>query len=301
MPNFLDLPREIRDLIYGFALTSPTSRYLVTLQKSRPIPKLPPTSIRLQPCNLFIRRPVRAPSPPNMALQRTCKQVHAETLEWIWEHNIIVFASVIDTAAILKRMGQQLSRKIRKVVLHIDQGWNQDKSALVRALRMLASRTRKGELREVALVLDIRKEKVMPNSPLAYSIIGGEAAMKRAHNTIFWLRKGGAAGWDHAKVKRTLEVRYDPTSFNFNDYTNVDDYYDILDTILADCHHAWGGKVIAGGEVVYDNGVKVAEIPPSPPPAGKRMYWKNMDYSFRNEPHWQFHSTMDPPMPELTA
>lgn len=302
MPNFLDLPREIRDLIYGFALTSPTSRYLVTLQKNRPIPKLPPTSIRLQPCHLFIRRPVRPSSPPNMALQRTCKQIHTETIEWIWEHNIIVFANASDTTAILKRMGQQLSRKIQKVVLHIDQGWNQDKSSLVRALSMLASRTRKGELHELGLVLDIRKEKVMPNSPLAYSIIGGEDAMKRARNTLYWLRKGAAAGWEHSKVKRTLEVRYDPRSFNFNDYTDVDGYYDILDTILADCHHAWGGKVIAGGEVVYDSGVKIAEIPPSPPSAGKRIYWeKTMDYSFLNEPHWQFHSTMNPPMPELTA
>jgi hypothetical protein len=302
MPNFLDLPREIRDLIYGFALTSPTSRYLVTLQKNRALPKLPPTSIRLQPCNVFIRRSVRAPSPPNMALQRACRQVHAETIEWIWEHNIIVFANASDTLVILKRMGQQLSRKIRKVVLHIDQGWNQDKSTLVKALSMLASRTRKGELHEVGLVLDIRKEKVMPNSPLAHSIMGGEAETKRAKNTVYWLKKGAAAGWHHAKVKRTLDVRYDPRSFNFNDYTDADDYYDILDTILADCHHAWGGQVICAGKVVYETGLKVAEIPRAPPSAGKKLYReKNIDFSFLEEPHWQFHSTMDPPMPELTA
>jgi hypothetical protein len=167
---------------------------------------------------------------------------------------------------------------------------------------MLASQTRKGELRELGLVLDITKEKVMPNSPLAYSIMGGEATNKEARNTVYWLEKGAAAGWERAKVKRTLEVRYNPRSFNFDDNTNVDGYYGILDSILADCHHAWGGKVICAGEVIYDNGAKVAEIPPAPPSAGKRYYWeKNADYSFLNEPHWQYHSTMDTPMAELTA
>jgi len=257
--SFLDLPREIRDAIYGLALTSPTSYYLLTLHGTLPIPRLPwLTGVRFQPCTPAFKRPFGSNPPPNMALQRTSQQIYAETYDWIWRHNTVMFASASATIAILKHMGQGVSRQIQKVLIHIDQGWNRDKTLLVKALRMLASRTQRGELREVGLVLDLRKEIVLPTRRLPYNVIRAQTARKRHKDTLYWLEKGAAAGWQACRVKRTLDVLHDPGCDD--PACDHQGYFENLDIVVMDCHIAWGGNVTCNGDMIWDDYAKVREI-----------------------------------------
>jgi hypothetical protein len=271
--SFLDLPREIRDIIYGLALTSSTSHYLLTLYKPPPIPRLPSlTSVRFQPCNPRFKRSFGLTERPNLALQRTSQQIHAETQDWIWRHNTILFASANDTIAILKHMGQSASRQIQKVLIRIDVGWNRDKTTLVKALNMLASRTRRGELREVGLLLDLAREIVLPSRHLPYEVVRTQTARKRHKDTVYWLEKGAAAGWEAGKVKRTLDIRHNPGCDDPN--CTHGGYFETLEIVVMDCHLAWGGSVSCNGDLIWDDGAKVGEISKTMPAGryARRVY-----------------------------
>lgn len=270
--SFLDLPREIRDIIYGLVLTSPTSHYLLTLHKTPPMRRLPSiTRVHFQPCNRHFKRLPTPFTPPNLALQSTSKQIHLEARDWFWNSNTILFSCAEDTIAVLKHMGQSASRQIQKVLINIDKGWHADKTSLVKALSMLASRTRRGELREVTLVLNLSKVAVMSRNPFEHQVYDGfNTQNKRLENTIYWLEKGARAGWEAGKVKRTLEIRHDPAWFKYD--WDDEEYFEALEGMVMDCHHAWRGKLTCNEELVWDNGVKVRGISRAKPPLDMRKY-----------------------------
>jgi hypothetical protein len=178
--SFLDLPRELRDLIYVHCLESPTGHIIAHLHKSReasskasskqhlrgPLkyPRGPPKfslHLQLQPCDARTLAPVPAALPLAVALMSTCRQIHSETAGILWSRNVLCLEAPESAIQVFKHMGQSASRMVQRVRLYVKAkagAFREEK--LAKSMSMLASRARRGNLHELDVVLmyDVRKE-----------------------------------------------------------------------------------------------------------------------------------------------
>ena len=85
-PSFLDLPRELRDLVYLFALRMPGAIFIYSLDPYSARPKIRAKVVRNKDEGPFEPTPIGKSMP--MALLRSCRQVHAESAEVLYRKNI---------------------------------------------------------------------------------------------------------------------------------------------------------------------------------------------------------------------
>lgn len=165
------------------------------------------------------------------------------------------------------------------VSLRINEAFGPDKSTLGKALSMLASRTRKGELWNVRLVFEVCDFR------LGHGVLLGEDdtddAFTYHNNLLDGLRTGEQAGWAmlHAdkdkevekgwgtatgpergkrKVERTLLFECDVKQMGLDWPDNL--WKDNIDIVASELHCAWGGKLICNGAPVWEDHVKIGEV-----------------------------------------
>jgi hypothetical protein len=261
--SFLDLPREVRDIIYSEFFTSPTSHLLIELHmKPRTFRQASSRGIRLQPClpTSPLPRSDSLPYPVPTALERTCQQIYSETHDLLWEYNTICFESPWDVMPILKHMGQRASRLIQRANFHIGMWWALRSKEFRQALCMLASRTRQGNLREVRLVLHASTGATYMLSRFrerGHSMVLMRAKFETLQRS---LRAGGDLVWAKG-ILRCLYLEWD--------HVETSDFRDcfktipkqLIEEVAMDFHHAWGGKLICGGVLVWNDYEKVGQVP----------------------------------------
>jgi hypothetical protein len=152
--SFLDLPREIRDQIYGYVLISPGG-----LVEPRIYPRLFPANKKSAPQFSLNADPLSdsvTTESISLSLPRTCRQIYNETHGLFWRNNTFYFSTfypfgtsmgVIKT---LKMMGQTSSRLITSVTINMQYISGQYKT-LGKVLQVLASRARHGAFRKLEL------------------------------------------------------------------------------------------------------------------------------------------------------
>lgn len=288
--SLLDLPREIRDIIYDYALISPTGYVTPFLCKKVPhiparkkpgrtdSPKAnfqPYVRLHLVPCEsaYYPGSSVHTSSNPDLecgcslpdtisghelplaySLPQACKQIQAETDGVFWKHNAICFSNTQTFPVIMKHMGQTQSRKIRGVQLTIDP-IHLNAEGFARAIKKLASRTRLGSLERIE-VAAIGFSHWFRNGSIQDAI---EDSMR---NSVLChaLAKAQDADWardkGEIKVERTLLV----CCYGLQDGTTVVPRtlpWETTDRTLERLHTSWGGKLIFNEELVWENGLPI--------------------------------------------
>jgi hypothetical protein len=163
--SFLDLPREIRDIIYEHALVSPTGYVTpVDNKSSRPL------RWSLHAVNVVGDFVVNGSSTNHkeefiiedavlkvdkngtvsLSLSRTCRQIREETSHIALSNNIVAFKNVPSMTRVLKSMGQAPSRLITSVQLPLTCRYYR---TLSKAFALLKSRARHGCFQKLYLVI----------------------------------------------------------------------------------------------------------------------------------------------------
>lgn len=288
--SFLELPREIRDIIYNYALISPTGYVAPFLCKK--LPRVPPrqkpgrkghvkclekptirlhlvpcesasnpgtsvhkTSDQALQCGCRLSTPTMgAELPLAFSLPRTCRQIQAETEGVFWEHNTICFPNIGKFPEIMRHMGQTPSRKIRSVQLTIDPARLMSE-AFARATKKLASRTRFGDMEHIEVAL-LGFSKMFRNGTVHEAVEDSSNNNTLCHT----LRKAQHSDWardkDEKKVRRIMLVDCE----NLHGGTTVVPRYlpwETPEKTLERLHSAWGGKLIFNGDLIWEDGKRV--------------------------------------------
>ena len=224
--SLLDLPREIRDIIYDHALVSPTGYVM------------PFSSRRSQPPRFSIYTASDHAEPDHdsvcfssddhvlsISLQRTCRQVYQETAGLFWSNSFLFIDPPI-AARTIKSMGQISSRQIKSISVSVEP---QDWKTLPKLFALLTSRARHGHFE--ALRLDLQRT--------VLKVLNLWALM------------------DSPRYDEMLEILRDVSKeCNFQRSFRVEKGFlpeeAELDTIR-DLHLAFGGRMFYGGQLLWDN------------------------------------------------
>ncbi|KAL6704285.1 hypothetical protein ACN47E_008349 [Coniothyrium glycines] len=121
---FMELPAEIRNMIYTYTLTFPEGIHFVPARKHmrRTVERITPTTmskasnwngVRL---NNRLRKESNAPVPLNTSLLYVCKQIHQETREILYS-NEFVFSNSLVLYSFLVNLGPSRSKSLRRLRL----------------------------------------------------------------------------------------------------------------------------------------------------------------------------------------
>jgi hypothetical protein len=234
--SFLDLPREIRDQIYGYVLISPGG-----LVEPRIYPRLFPANKKSAPQFSLNTVPLSdsvTTESISLCLPRTCHQIYNETYGLFWRHNTFYFSTfypfgtsmgVIKT---LKMMGQTSSRLITSVTINMQYISGQYKT-LGKVLQVLASRARHGAFRKLELEWRYSEFIMVPDYD----------------GLLHGLNQGSEA----CKYERIIRLPDDePGSETWRRH---------LDTVAKDLHSAFGGKLFWGKMLLWENYQRRGELP----------------------------------------
>lgn len=230
--SFHDLPREIRDEIYSYALY-PTG--ILTLKPSK-IPK----KLILEPsiCNSKNGRVTPVGKPINALLIAASRQIHRETRDLLWACNEIYFPTSRSLIQGFRTLGQSTSRRVAHVRLTI-----QFEAEVRKALAMLASRGRKGDLKRVTLVVPAFDQTASVRDPSIRS--------PRYDDFLDALREMVAAG---VKIEKTIEVKSFFLWRRKNDQRSTglrETHRHIGEQAIYELHCAWGGRLICNGSLFF--------------------------------------------------
>jgi hypothetical protein len=273
---FLDLPREIRDMIYSYALTSPSgymapvlSKHGLSLGSSKcNNSRSPSHRLLLIPCNSK-GEALHGCEDPKVLAQRSRdtalasflpivnRQIYGETSHLLWGTNALLCTDPKTLVIAMKHMGQAASRRVERVLLRFNPFYPEDTN---KAFSMLASRSRSGRLRDVTLVPDLCSMWLRAQrGPWERRL-----EIKSSMALFETLQRGAALGWgpkaddggSHLVVRRLVV-----------DYSRVGyvEFWDMLDPsgiepIGKELHGAWGGELVVNGACIWKDFKRVAMI-----------------------------------------
>ena len=168
--HFLDLPREIRDEIYGyvFATTGLIEVVAVRYDKKDPIrtsSSNAPLVLKQKTFNSDNEavQVVNGAGEVNISLtlMSTCWQIYQETRPYFWSRNTFYFdtlaapqgslTTLVDPRKLFKSMGQYVSRLVTSITFNMPAD-AEGVSHLPRVLGYLSSRSRRGDFKRLELV-----------------------------------------------------------------------------------------------------------------------------------------------------
>ncbi|KAI9050499.1 hypothetical protein LZ554_005661 [Drepanopeziza brunnea f. sp. 'monogermtubi'] len=266
MPSFLDLPREIRDEIYNYVLFSPsglvtptfTPHYATLKSRRRNITAKTKLHLITNPHDarngdaLIPRSQTRRSWKDkdtrmsiSLALPSTCRQIYHETHGLFWDNNTFYFDGLhesgrgLGVVRTLKLMGQTASRLVQRVTIRMTSSYAEI-SALRKVLHTLSSRARLGHFRTLELVWED-----VEFGELLNSYMESLAELVLFDTVMQDLKVGGGGGeWFErvVRVPRRPEEEADRDAF---------------DEVVSQMHFAFGGKMVCGGVVRWENHVMV--------------------------------------------
>lgn len=234
---FLELPWEIRKIIYDYALFGPTRHVTPSICRGieykrprRPSkPGSPPAvttakRLHLVPCRVvgntdsvsvvndipacgcMINSKAAAGKDTDLPVQhliaRVCKQMHNEIIDRPWESNILFFPHPAQIADVLHHMGQRLSRQFRSIKVNICFEASPSPNLLAKAFCKIVSRARHGKVSQLSIVLtnfSKQFEDIHAKSYILYH--------ERLHDLEVLLSKIDTLNWPIKGFKRVLIIK----------------------------------------------------------------------------------------------
>ena len=238
----LALPREIRDLIYQFAL-SPTGFVSPVLKREKTSNGDYHQRYELTAHDPSLNQPRYEPIP--LPLRQTCRQIYAEIQGILYENNTITFANPCSLVWDADRIPAEYTRRIRQVWLRVDLKEEDDVDYLAEALQVLYNWVAQGgKLHTLTLnimphpeaLVDLSKQNgAMKNPALQYYLV----MLDKSWGKAFPMWKG---------VRRRLEVTAEHVPA-----TCIGKYREAF----KDLHQAFGGDFIVDGRVCYQDGFEI--------------------------------------------
>jgi hypothetical protein len=229
--SFLDLPGEIRNKIYKYALVSPTG-LVFPLINGR---------LRSSEYSLYatVDRDSKDAAPQlymnddtlAVSLHRTCRQIYQETAGLLWS-NTFYFIDPERASFHLKAMGQGPSRQMRFASVGVQTHWK----AMPKCFARLSSRARLGCFESLLLHFDSHSFGVLA---------GWNRLQSREYDEVLDILREGNK---ECNFQRTIRVARGCA-------TTPDDF----DTIR-DLHFAFGGKLIYEEKLLWDDYQYVRDI-----------------------------------------
>lgn len=290
MAQFLDLPREIRDIIYAYIFLSPSSasRALVSflptykIQRGKstlPIARKSQVSFVLiaNPHDVFDSyvnqdKKIINPIETSLSIVRVCRQIHEETHGRFWAENTLYFPnhaaganfrwmnkSLLSVSSTLKGMGQTASRFITHIRLDMS-GLDREVlhyHDLPRVLSTLASRARHGQFKYLELSW-LNDEAVEVFGCLAQGQSSPQSPWCDGYATLIQALENGT---DVCKYERVIKFpSVDVLKHRFENPRGAWDAiygyeFEHMDGMAAEMHMAFGGKLFWGDELSWDKGV----------------------------------------------
>lgn len=236
--SFLDLPRELRDVIYEHLLISPTGYVTPIVDKRARTLRfnLHTSTGRDQVTNIpswgFPARDWKKLVLSNsdvlsLSLLRTCQQIWQETRGIFWSNNTFLFQHPKSMQRTLKLMGQVPSRRIESISCSLETVfWK----SLPKCLALLNSRTRHGSFQK--LHLDVALDDLDVYIRWRSS---SDATMAERYDELL----GVLREWLDCSFQRTIRV-------HSGDYTKTG-----VETVR-DLHLAFGSRIICDEALEWD-------------------------------------------------
>ena len=255
MPNsFLNLPREIRDIIYEYALISRTGYITPIPDKSSRSPRFSVHTAReLEPAAHSNEIILSDDNTLSLSLPRTCRQIYEETSGLFWSNNTFLFPDLPTLTRTLKSMGQIPSRQIRSISVNLHP---RDWRAIRKALALLTSRARHGCFEN--LHLDLHRSEF---GVLTYWKHFGDAGHGERYDEVLEVLRESSK---ECNFQRSMQVHcggFDGDEsqlgtirgrpqilFYFSSSAS-----DLLTPYHADLHLAFGGRMIYDGRLEWNN------------------------------------------------
>jgi hypothetical protein len=234
--SFLDLPREIRDIIYEHVLISSTGYVAPILDKSS-------RSLRFSLHTANGDEPSRNETTDrnkiilsnndvlSLSLPRTCRQIWQETDGIFWSNNAFLFEDPTAMTRTLKSMGQVPSRRIETISFRLN---NRHWRVLPKAFALLASRARHGSFQKLHLDLP-RKEFAV----LTYWKHFGDASHTGRYDEVLEVLRDAS---EECNFRRSIRIYG-------GDYEMAAKESDTI----RDLHLAFGGCMIYDGKLQWNN------------------------------------------------
>jgi hypothetical protein len=293
--GFLSLPRELRDQIYSYLF--PPNLLVVPYPKRNFDARA--ESIRFglylydETANAFnpiLYKPHRRVDDHStyisLSILRVNRLTHRETKALFWSRATFTFLQQQDVIDTLKGMNQTASRMIQRVTLDVSLAKMRGKP-FAKAINMLASRARLGELKSIMLTI----------TPMDFGdIIRRREDIHMLHLTDRWRNYG----YDEL-LSFLREVSYNQNwqCERSIQVTGVSDWEDIkqqskrlgkalkymwMRWAAQEMHCSWGGKFFLGDRLIWDNYEPIEPPehqgrPPPPPPLRVPAPPRSCDYS----------------------
>ncbi|KAM3084177.1 hypothetical protein ACMFMF_001534 [Clarireedia jacksonii] len=275
--GFLSLPRELRDQVYSYLF--PSNLLVVPYPKRSSDARAESIHFGLylydETANAFNPTLRAGDHSTNISLSilRVNRLTHLETKALFWSQATFAFRQQQDVIDTLKGMNQIASRMIQRVTLDVSLAKMRGKP-FAKAINMLASRARLGELNSIMLTI----------SPMDFGdIIRRREDIHMFHLTDRWRNYG----YDEL-LSFLREVSYNQNwqCERSIQVTGVSDWEDIkqkskrlgkalkymwMRWAAQEMHYVWGGKFFLGDRLIWDNYEPIEPPehqgrPPPPPP-----------------------------------
>jgi hypothetical protein len=285
--NILDLPRELRDQIYGYILVSHTGyiaivpnvysggkterQYSKCTTKNRPSFTLrtnPVSTRKFQHRNGIYH--ANKPTYTSLSIIRVCRQIYYETQSIVWERNRLFFPvarpqgckpgpheATLGVIKTLKAMGQTASRRIVSIRIDMPSITNsQECSSFGKVLNVLASRARHGAFRYLELSwpkLTHRTEFGMLCLAQQRHFNGQHEALEEVKNYVA-LVEGLGHDREACRYERVIRL---PGGYLLPDGRDLATICQNMDAVAEELHCAFGGKLFWGQQLGWENGEKI--------------------------------------------
>jgi hypothetical protein len=247
--NFiLSLPREVRDQIYIYALSSPTG-YLHA-------------AVRTQDLKHFALLPFELPNIIHpgrirLSLLQTCKQVYQEAKDIVYEQNTLIVLNPYQLLRQYRELDTDLSHRVRNIWLGVDLAHRVSLKDTARALEVLSRWAEQARnLRTVTLNVISKKEDMhelmdlrLFGEPDTTHTRGGFRDLFKEYLTV--LRNSwGKYDEQWAGVKRKLELYIG--HLNERSLGQPGE-------MVKELHDSFGGELYIDGRLCYKDGTEVLQ------------------------------------------
>lgn len=225
LPFLAVFPREIRDQIYTNVLSNPQGE------------------VRLFPWTLDVAR--------SLSILRTCKQIHRECKDIIWEHNKL---NIRDPCQLFQRFKNQSRLKHTRRIQHVKiclELLDRDELEWMRAsFKALATWSQTGSLKSITLVTDSDRPRTVEEFQEALVLReSGETVDGRLYREApTWTKMFINTGWPRfshwGKQSWLREMLLDPSG---------------IKELVRDIHELFGGEMFINGSLCFKDRTMVGK------------------------------------------
>ncbi|PMD46486.1 hypothetical protein L207DRAFT_214450 [Hyaloscypha variabilis F] len=262
MVSLLDLPGEIRNMIWDLCLVSPTGMISPLSRRDAYHSGVPgscsysgpffylqveETKTHVERCQSTCRIEPNAPT-ISLSLPRTCRKIFKETNDIFWTKNTFVFRAPHELIYTFKSMGKYAQQRITSLRLCTTPRWGNQMKWLNKTMQLLISQRSSSSLRRLELLVD--KESIIYQSEA--KLLGSPPRLLPAHHTQTFI-----PCLQQARCLRNIEKNLYVTQTGNCPFTAAyppeSSLFKVVEETLWEIQEAWEGKLYWGSTILFEN------------------------------------------------